>query len=114
MRGTFTDTQVARSAMCLKMFLTDRSRRRYGCLAFITFHSGCSRSYILSLRHYFGSCGGSCQPGKQKAAFGSVSHLFLGFKGNGIAKCILATLTQTIKAIYATAVVNGLFRAIDT
>lgn len=29
MRGTFTDTQVARSAMCLKMFLTDRSRRRY-------------------------------------------------------------------------------------
>ena len=29
MRGAFADTQVARGAMCLKMLLTDRSRRRY-------------------------------------------------------------------------------------
>ena len=80
MRGTFTDTQVARSAMCLKMFLTDRSRRRYRCLAFITFHSGCSRSYILSLRHYFGSCGGSCQPGKQKRRLEASVTCFLVLK----------------------------------
>lgn len=66
MRGAFADTQVARGAMCLKMFLTDRSRRCYRRLTFITFHSGCRSRYILGLCHYFGSCGGSCQPASKK------------------------------------------------
>ena len=49
MRGTFADTQVARGAMCLKMLQTDRSRRCYRRLTFVTFHSGCHSRYILGI-----------------------------------------------------------------
>ncbi len=66
MRGAFADTQVARGAMCLKMLQTDRSRRRYRRLTFITFHSGCRSRYILACAITLGVAAAVVSPASKK------------------------------------------------